>query len=71
MCCLESNGFVNIFSANKFSILCSVDLLYYVCLIVAGRVFLGPGLNDSIAGSNRDRNMNLCVCVGGCLFSSL
>ena len=30
MCCLKSDGlrFVNMFCANKFAILCSVDLLY-------------------------------------------
>jgi hypothetical protein len=23
----------------------------------------GPGLNDGIAGSNRDRNMDVCRCL--------
>jgi len=33
VCSLKHDGleFVDIFSSNKVSILCSVDLLYYVC----------------------------------------
>jgi hypothetical protein len=41
VCCLKNDElqFINIISVNKVVILCSVDILYYVCQIVLLKLF--------------------------------